>query len=168
MSQPTRSCGSCTMCCKVLPIKELEKPGGVWCQHAQPGRGCAIHGEHPATCQAFLCQWLVHPGIPDALQPSRSKVILTTARGSHETQLVAYCDASDPNAWRRAPMYPFLKQQTRDSAGQARGVVVWVGKRMWLITPNGDHDLGEPSGSRSFRIEPGPDGKETVRLIEGP
>jgi hypothetical protein len=32
-----RSCGSCSLCCKVMPVQELSKPAGQWCVHAVPG-----------------------------------------------------------------------------------------------------------------------------------
>ncbi len=33
-----RECGTCTLCCKVMGIHALDKPRGVWCDHAMPGR----------------------------------------------------------------------------------------------------------------------------------
>jgi len=151
-----------------MGIEEIEKPGGVWCQHARPGQGCAIHGQHPTACRVFMCQWLFQADIPEELKPNRSKVILTAVKGARETQLVVYTDPSDPNAWRRGAMHAFLRQQTGGGGiGYARSVMVWVGKRMWLMTPDGDFDLGEINGRKKFRIEKGPDGKPYVRQLEG-
>jgi hypothetical protein len=28
-----RERGKCSMCCKLMEIKELEKPAGAWCSH---------------------------------------------------------------------------------------------------------------------------------------
>jgi hypothetical protein len=149
-----------------MPIREIDKVVGAWCQHARPGRGCAIHGQHPDSCRTFVCEWLARPEVPIELQPGRTKVVLTAVAGSNETQLVAYCDPADPLAWRREPMHAFLKRQTA-VAGRIRPVIIWAGKRMWLLTPDAEHDLGEVKGAQSFRIEPGPDGKPTVRLVSG-
>jgi hypothetical protein len=146
------------MCCKVIRIAELEKPSGVWCQHAAPGRGCSIYADRPTPCQVFQCVWLHEPDTPEALKPERAKVVLA----SNETKLIAHCD---PTAWRREPMYSFLKRQAWPGPGASRPVLVLVGRRIWLITPSADYDLGEVDGARSFRVEPGPGGKPVLRLI---
>lgn len=57
---PERSCGSCSLCCKVMGVQDpaLEKPVGVWCEHAQKGRGCGIYSTRPSACRDFKCLWL--------------------------------------------------------------------------------------------------------------
>src|SRR4051794_24207443 len=40
---PGRSCGTCTLCCKVVGVLEIDKPGGVWCRHCVSGKHCAIY-----------------------------------------------------------------------------------------------------------------------------
>ncbi len=151
-----------------MPIKDIPKPVGTWCQHARPGKGCAIHADpsRPEVCGAFHCLWILHPELPDELKPERTRVVLTSARGSAETTLIAYCDPSDPTAWRKGAMHGFLTRHTRTPEGRPRVVIVWAGRRMWLLTPGAEHDMGEVSGRKSFRIEPGPDGKPVARLVE--
>ena len=34
-----RACGSCMMCCKVLPVAELDKPAGKLVRERARGRG---------------------------------------------------------------------------------------------------------------------------------
>ena len=147
------------MCCKVIRVVELEKPAGVWCRHALPGRGCSIYADRPTPCQVFRCVWLHEPETPEALKPDRAKVVLA----SSETHLIAHCDPADPTAWRREPMYSFLKRQTWPDA-DPRPVLVLAGRRIWLIAADADHDLGEVDGTRSFRVGPGPDGKPVLRV----
>ena len=151
------------MCCKVIRIVELEKPAGVWCRHALPGHGCSIYADRPTPCEVFRCLWLHDPQTPEALKPEHAKVVLA----SSEAKLIAHCDPADPTAWRREPMHSFLKQQASPVAGPPRPVLVVVGRRIWLITAGADHDLGEVDGTRSFRVEPGLDGKPVVRLTGG-
>ena len=167
MNAPARTCGTCNLCCKVMYIEELEKPQGMWCPHASPGQGCTIHGSHPTSCQTFMCQWLLQPALPEGLKPSRSKVVLSTVAGPRGEQLVAYCDPSDPTAWRRGDVYRLLKAQTMSPSGQPRMVIVRVDARWWLVTAGADHDLGEVDGRKAFRIEAGPDGKPVARQVEG-
>src|SRR5580698_7880286 len=54
---PGRECGSCTLCCKVYHVAEIDKVAGKWCQHCKPGSGCAIHDSLPKQCAEFNCLW---------------------------------------------------------------------------------------------------------------
>lgn len=72
-----KSCGECSLCCKLMGIDELSKPLGVWCQHAAPGCGCRIYSDRPESCRAFECAWLKEPEWPDELRPDRAGVIFT-------------------------------------------------------------------------------------------
>ena len=86
---PGRSCGSCTMCCKVLGIKELAKPVGKWCSHCDIGKGCKIYDTRPQECQTFHCLWLVDNRLADHWKPDRSKIVITTGwnGNSHGTSM---------------------------------------------------------------------------------
>ncbi len=33
------SCDGCTVCCKVLKIRELDKPANIWCAECKIGGG---------------------------------------------------------------------------------------------------------------------------------
>jgi hypothetical protein len=48
-------CGTCTLFCKLMGIKELENPFGVWCKHCDTAVGCNIHANRPAECASFIC-----------------------------------------------------------------------------------------------------------------
>jgi hypothetical protein len=153
MASPMKSCGSCNFCCKVMEIDELQKPFGEWCGYAKPGKGCSIYGEHPASCQAFSCQWLIEPEMPDEYRPDRTKVVLTADHDCGHDRLVANCDTNNPVAWRREPMYSLLKKQATISWGAGMIVVAKAGRRLWLITPSEDLDLGEVHERSPFLIE---------------
>jgi hypothetical protein len=147
-AKPSRTCGACSQCCKVMGIDELAKPAGVWCSHRVVGVGCDIHGRHPASCRAFACQWLVEPAMPPRLRPDRTKVVLV-AEGE-PARLVAYCDPANPLAWRREPVYSLLKAQARAAV---RSVIARAGARLWLIAADEDIDLGEVDPRSAFRVE---------------
>jgi hypothetical protein len=68
-----RACGSCSLCCRVLGVAELDKPEGAWCQHCTKSAGCAIFGqaERPLPCRTWTCAWLDGAGTPDD-RPDRS------------------------------------------------------------------------------------------------
>lgn len=60
--QQQRPCGPCKVCCRVIGIRELEKPPGVQCKHVNPNMahpkiGCTIYENRPGGCRDFLCLW---------------------------------------------------------------------------------------------------------------
>jgi hypothetical protein len=110
MTSVGKSCGPCTLCCKVMEIEELKKPVGSWCSHCEPGKGCTIYGSHPPSCQDFTCQWLLESSMPDEFRPDRARVAVLVADGEGP-RLIARCDPSNPTAWQREPMYSTLKAQ---------------------------------------------------------
>ena len=74
---PGRQCDSCTLCCKVMAVTELQKTRGTWCKHCSPGKGCGIYATRPAECRSFFCGWLLDPRLGPEWKPSRSKIVLT-------------------------------------------------------------------------------------------
>ena len=61
MGLKTRSCGDCTLCCKLVPVPALQKEGYEWCKHCAIGEGCKIYKDRPLDCQGFECFW--HAGL---------------------------------------------------------------------------------------------------------
>jgi hypothetical protein len=58
---PGRSCGSCTLCCKLLRIEALDKPRDIWCRHCAVGRGVIV-----SELEGTLLTIQVDPARPDA------------------------------------------------------------------------------------------------------
>ena len=56
-----RSCGSCTLCCKLVPVSSLNKRAGERCKHQSAASGCKIYARRPLDCAAWSCQWLANP-----------------------------------------------------------------------------------------------------------
>ncbi|MEI9890720.1 MAG: YkgJ family cysteine cluster protein [Caulobacteraceae bacterium] len=157
-----RTCGSCTFCCKVFAIGELQKPVGAWCPHCAVGSGCQIYESRPRECQTFECRWLAVPQMPDAFRPDRVKTILV--HEGDNFSLDARCDTANPMAWRKEPIHGFLKRYAEAGWLAGRRVTVRAGERLWLITPQEDVDLGDvPHGSR-LAIGKGPDGRIKVTV----
>ena len=56
-----RQCGSCTLCCRLLPVRELGKLANQRCQH-QRLTGCRVYHEpakgFPLCCGLWSCRWL--------------------------------------------------------------------------------------------------------------
>jgi hypothetical protein len=137
---PGRACGACMMCCKVPHIEEFDKPAGVWCKHAAPGKGCAIYAERPGSCRAFFCLWMQDASFGAEWKPDRAKFV-TYVQGNGVNLQIAV-DPAFPNAWRKEPYYGRIKQWARDGAEDGRFVYVRIGPRLIAVLPDGERDLG--------------------------
>lgn len=74
MAAPGKNCGECTLCCKLLAVKEFKKPIGIMCEHCSPDHGCTIYEDRPQRCRNFECLWL-KSDLPGSLKPSNCGVI---------------------------------------------------------------------------------------------
>jgi hypothetical protein len=133
-----RQCGDCTLCCKVMAIEALAKPVGAWCPHCRPGRGCAVYAERPDECRSFSCLWRASDLLDERWRPSRSKLVLTTSEDGIEVR----CDPGFPNAWRKQPYAGEIRAWAAEGETNDMTVVVIVGQRMILVTPEHEFDLG--------------------------
>jgi uncharacterized protein len=128
---PGKSCGSCTECCKIVAVDELQKPGGVYCSHCTLGGGCKIYPDRPQSCRTFMCGWLVNARLGPELKPDRCHVVLMDV--PELRVLLAGCDPDRPDAW-RAPVVLDLLRQLAMTIGSGWRVIAAVDKRTWLIT----------------------------------
>ncbi len=96
--------------------------------------------------------------MPQRLRPDRTKVVVYV---DHQGQrLVARCDPANAIAWREL-FYSTLKMWSEGAFGQGRQVVAAAGRRLWIIAPNLDLDLGDVDPNSPVAVEELPDG--TVR-----
>jgi len=80
-----RQCGSCTVCCKILPIhtEELRKTANLLCRHCDEGRGCRIYDKRPAVCRSFYCEWRLNPQIPATWRPDKTGIFIDRIAREH-------------------------------------------------------------------------------------
>lgn len=138
--KPARDCGGCTLCCKVMAVKALDKPGGTWCAHCSFSQGCTIHETKPDECRDFYCGYLMMPNLDERWKPSVSKLIVVAA--PEEAKMTIYVDASRPNAWREEPFHSRLRLWARHAMAEDAKVIVALGRRAIVILPDDDVDLG--------------------------
>jgi hypothetical protein len=147
-----RSCGDCTLCCKVMAVEALGKPAGSWCSHCKPGRGCLIYETRPEECRHYSCLWLTDRWFGEHWKPSRSKLVLTLSEDGIEIR----CDPGFPDAWHKEPFRSEIARLAQAGEAEDLTVLVIVGQRMTLVTATGQFDLGVV----------GP-GERIVRELEG-
>ena len=137
--ETSRQCGDCTLSCKIMEIEQLDKPAQTWCRHCRPRHGCAIYQTRPIECVDFRCLWLSNVQLDDSWKPSRAKLVLTMSADGVEVR----CDPGFPEAWRRPPYEAQIREWARRGEDNDVTVLVIIGRRMILITPGQDFDLGE-------------------------
>jgi hypothetical protein len=141
-AQPTvkgRSCGSCTLCCKLLKIPETESGQGEWCRHCQQGKGCAIYAERPERCREFMCGYLIWDAVPDHWHPAKSRIVVVSEMGFRINFTV---DPGAPGRWRDEPWYGELRALAQLGFAENRQVLVTVGQKVTAILPDREVELG--------------------------
>jgi hypothetical protein len=135
---PGRQCGTCTLCCKLLGIKVLNKPELTWCEHCKPGKGCGIYESRPEVCRTFYCGYRLSPTLGEEWYPAKSRMVLR-AQG---IGIVCYVDPGYPDAWKVQPYHSQLRMWAKRAINSEHQVIVNVGKRVICILPDKDVDLG--------------------------
>jgi len=133
-----RACADCSLCCKIMAIEELDKPAHSWCRHCKPKQGCQIHQTRPSECRTFNCLWLADEHLGQHWRPDRSKLVLTTSEDGIEIR----CDPAFPDAWRKEPFRSEIQKLAESGEVHDVTVLVIIGKRMILVTPDREFDLG--------------------------
>ncbi len=156
MTARAKSCGPCTLCCKLLAVAELGKPMSQWCAHLKPGAGCGIYDTRPHSCRTFECVWLMDPEMPHRFRPDQTKVVLD--QDPEGLWLIARCDPANPSAWRRNPMYAALKTFAIEHWGKGKLALAVAGRHTGVITPKQDIDLGEIDPRSGLKVVEGTGG----------
>ena len=127
----TRACGTCTLCCKLVPVRELNKGAGERCKH-QRATGCRIYADRPPSCRFWSCMWLVNDingDTVDLRRPDRSHyaidmlpdfVVMRDDNTGAEIKvpvLQIWCDPAFPNAHRDPELRAFLIRRGREGIG---------------------------------------------------
>jgi hypothetical protein len=135
-----RSCGTCTLCCKVMKISELNKPQGAWCPNCKAGNGCTVYAERPRECRDFNCGYLTNPELGEEWKPSHSKIVVVPVPGGK--RIAVHVDPQRPDAWKQEPYYSTLKRWAAMAVANRGQVFVGIGRRTYMIFPDRDVDLG--------------------------
>ncbi len=74
-------CGGCTLCCKLLEIKEINKPANQLCTDCILNKGCGIYKDKPQSCTDFQCAYYQMDRVSKDLRPDNCKVIFEKVSG---------------------------------------------------------------------------------------
>jgi hypothetical protein len=150
---PGRSCGKCSLCCKLLHVVELNKPAGKWCKHCRPGRpegGCTIHETRPPICRGYACGWLMSNTVSEDWYPPISHMVLSLAPLDGILTCTVTVDPNFSGMWKREPYYSQLKAMAYNGLHVSRPreillVQVRCDARVWLLTDKNDIDISKLS-----------------------
>lgn len=147
MPTAARTCGSCSLCCKVYAFVELAKPAGQWCAHFSSGAGCTIHVTRPGVCRAFHCNWIYSPSLGEDWKPNVSRFVMSELADN----LYITVDESSPQAWRRAPYHNQILSWARAKWQAGRHAVVAVGRTRFVLFPQEAVEFSLPDGA-AFKV----------------
>lgn len=136
----TRSCGTCSLCCKVNDVAAMFKPAGKWCQVCTPGKGCGQYQLRPKECRDFNCLWLTEDWLGPEWKPEVSKFVM--AYEYDGKCLTVMVDPNVPNAWKAEPYYPVFKALAERHLEEGRVVMIADSTRRWLVLPDQDVLIG--------------------------
>lgn len=72
-----RTCGECTLCCKLMPVPELkDKVAGERCPHQRAHKGCSIYPKRPLSCKVWSCAWLSWEDAGNLSRPDRAHYVI--------------------------------------------------------------------------------------------
>jgi uncharacterized protein len=116
-----RTCGTCTLCCRLPEIDHFDKPADAWCTHCVAEQGCSIYSRRPTVCRDFLCRWMTDETLGDEWDPARSHMMIY-AQGQ---QITVLADPDRPDLWRREPYINQLQAWSANAAPDGGYVIVF-------------------------------------------
>jgi len=115
-----RVCGSCTLCCRLLPVAEIRKKANTRCSHQFSG-GCRVYhkANFPLSCGFWSCRWLTGDA-SGVRRPDRTHyvidimldtVVLThneTGERFEEKALQVWIDPEHRDAWKDPALLAYI------------------------------------------------------------
>lgn len=136
-----RDCDGCTLCCKVMEVEEIAKPGGKWCPHCRTSSGCGIYETRPRACTAYVCGYLTIAELGPEWKPAHSRLVLPST--VEDGSIIVRVDPARPDAWKREPYFASMKNWARQALAEQRRVIVYAGGHSIVVLPDHAADLGD-------------------------
>jgi len=123
-----RQCGDCTLCCKLVPVVELDKKAGERCRYQRHGKGCVVYNTSrmPTGCHFWNCRWLVNDDTGDLSRPDRAHYVIdimpdyivvtdeTTGVTTNVEVIQIWCDPDYPDAHRDPALRRYLERRAAE------------------------------------------------------
>lgn len=119
-------CGTCTLCCTLLTVKDIDKPAGMECEHCT-GDACSIYDERPQGCRDFCCAYSQMEQVNIALRPDNCGVVFEKA---YDDLMLGVQDSARDT-------YPHLKGQVNNFLQSGTNVILIRGGKPTVISQAG-------------------------------
>ena len=144
---PHRKCGDCQLCCKLLPVRSLDKDAGQRCAHQRHHKGCAVYRQLASVspeCKLWNCRWLVDDDTADLSRPDRSHYVLDlmpdfvtlrddkAGEARHIEVVQIWVDPKFPDAHRDPALRAYLERRAEENIV---GLVRWDNEKAIVIFP---------------------------------
>lgn len=146
-----RTCGACSLCCKLNKIAALDKPTGQWCVHCKIGSGCGIYADRPEICREYRCLYLMDPNLSEEWYPLRCHMVLQS--GSGREVMIVLVDPNRPDAWRRTPYFAMIRGYANALCPRGGTVLVKVGAGIHVVLPDKIIDMGLCAEDDAFTVD---------------
>jgi hypothetical protein len=132
-------CGSgtdvCTECCRLLEVKEINKPALTKCGHAC-AQGCKVHDSKPAACVGFACLYYVSQTRekasdrqPRSLRPDKTGVVMGPRGELDPNTLFIHVRPETPDAWR----VPVVFERLMTFIERGTTIVIVIGAKRGIL-----------------------------------
>jgi hypothetical protein len=145
-----RSCDGCTLCCKLMGVEALKKPGMKWCEHCKPESGCTIYNDRPRECADFYCEYRLRGELDENWYPARAKMLVVFREAINS--IAIYTDADEPENWRKEPFYAQINAWAEAIYPNRGQVIVWRGRDATAIMPGREKFLGPVTPTQKIVI----------------
>jgi hypothetical protein len=104
------------------------------------------------------------PALGEHWLPARSKLVVAFKPDGME--IVVHVDPGVPNAWRAEPYYSEIRSMAGHAAKTAYTIFVQIGRRVIVVFPDREVDLGVVAEDEriSIREEPGTSRRSAVKV----
>lgn len=167
LNEGHRRCGGCSLCCKLLPVQEIDKPSGQKCKH-QSFKGCGIYHKagFPNSCALWSCRWLNGSDTEKLHRPDRVHYVIdampdvvtindnNTGETIHIEAIQVWVDPRHPKAWHDPELKAFLDRRGRE--GKC-AIIRYSGKTGFVLFPPSmcaDGQWHEEGGSVTPELSP--------------
>lgn len=123
-----RKCGDCQLCCKLLPVRSIDKGAGHKCIHQRVGKGCRVYANLwriAPECKLWNCRWLGNDDMDELRRPDRSHYVVDVmpdfirtgdADRNHVYTIEVvqiWCDPDYPDAHRDPALRAWLERKNK-------------------------------------------------------
>jgi hypothetical protein len=154
-SPQARHCGECQLCCRLLPVREIDKKAGEKCQHQKFGVGCKVYArlaQVSPSCVLWSCRWLVNNDTADLRRPDRSHYVIDMtmdfvtavphegAQPINVPAIQVWVDPKYPDAHRDPALRAYLDR--RGAEDGAIGLIRYASRKGFALIPPSLTDCG--------------------------